>query len=165
MNKSEFLKELEKEIQFLNQEEIKKVIASYEKMEEEAIASLELEQVIKDICKQYGMNYDIVVSKHFSKFFREFYNDLLSLGTMLRNSDRQKRIKIIIDLVLLLVVTCVLKIPFIFVRDLGDNLITSFFNSNLTALAIWGLIMEIIYVVVALSFFIKTFQKWFKNME
>lgn len=72
MNKSEFLKELEKEIQFLNQEEMQKVIASYEKMEGEAIASLELEQVIKDICKQYGMNYDIVVSKHSSKFFREF---------------------------------------------------------------------------------------------
>ena len=98
-------------------------------------------------------------------WFKRFYNELVDLSTIIKNSDGKKRGKILLDLLLLIFITCILKIPFIFVRDLGDRLIETILNSNINALAIWGLIIEIIYVVVALSFFIKTFEKWFKNVN
>ena len=98
-------------------------------------------------------------------WFKRFYNELVDLSTIIKKSDGKKRGKIILDLLLLIFITCILKIPFIFVRDLGDRLIETILNSNINALAIWGLVIEIIYVVVALSFFIKTFEKWFKNVN
>lgn len=98
-------------------------------------------------------------------WFKRFYNELVDLSTVIKNSDGKKRGKIILDLLVLIFITCILKIPFIFVRDLGDRLIETILNSNINALAIWGLVIEIVYVVVALSFFIKTFEKWFKNVN
>ena len=98
-------------------------------------------------------------------WFKRFYNELVDLSTIIKNSDGKKRGKIILDLLLLIFITCILKIPFIFVRDLGDRVIETILNSNMNVLAIWGLVIEIVYVVVALSFFIKTFEKWFKNVN
>ena len=96
---------------------------------------------------------------------KRFYNELLDLSTIFKNSDGKKKLSILGDLLFLVVVVCILKIPFIFVRDLGDNAVETMFNSNLTFLAIWGLVLEIIYVIVALIFFFKTFEKWMKNMK
>lgn len=96
---------------------------------------------------------------------KRFYNELMELSTIFKNSDGKKRMSIVMDLLFLVVIVCILKIPFIFIRDLGDNLIEAVFNSNLTFLSIWGLILELVYVVVALSFFFKTFEKWLKNMK
>lgn len=98
-------------------------------------------------------------------WFTRFYNELVDLSTILKNSDGKKRMRILLDVLFLIAITCILKIPFIFVRDLGDNAVTVLLDSNTNFLAIWGLLIELIYVIVALSFFIKTFEKWFKNMK
>ena len=90
---------------------------------------------------------------------------MVDLGTLLKNCDGKKRGKILLDLLLLVVLTCFLKIPLIFIRDLGDQVIDSFFNSNLTFFALWGLIIEVVYVFLALGFFVRTFRKWFGNLE
>ena len=103
--------------------------------------------------------------KNILKWFGNFYNDLLELSAIFRKSDNQKRTKIIVDLLFLIVITCVLKIPFIFIRDLGDNLIGIIFNGNINVLAIWGLIIELAYAVLALMFFMKTLKKWLSSID
>ncbi len=103
--------------------------------------------------------------KGLSGKFKSYYDALLDFATILRNSDGKKRSKIIIDLLFLIFITCILKIPFIFVRNLGDNLIEIISAANITVLAIWGLIIEFIYVIVALSFFIKTLRKWISSIS
>lgn len=102
--------------------------------------------------------------KNYFEWFQTFYDNLLELATIFRKSDNQKRIKMIVDLLFLVAITCVLKIPFIFVRTLGDDLISILFNGNINFLAIWGLIIEILYVLIALSFFMKTLKKWIDSM-
>ena len=97
--------------------------------------------------------------------FKRFYNELLDLSTVFKNGDGKKKLSIIGDLLFLVLITCILKIPFIFVRDLGDNLIETMINGNMAVLSIWGLALELIYAVVALSFFFKTFEKWMKNLK
>ncbi len=98
-------------------------------------------------------------------FFKRFYNELIDLSSIFKNGDGKKKVSILFDLLFLLFITCILKIPFIFVRDLGDNLIEMFFDNNISILALWGLVLEIAYIFVALSFFFKTFDKWMKNMK
>jgi len=171
MNRNTFLKRLRKHLNFLEKEELEQEVLFYinkidssKETDEEVIKSFgSMDSIVKEVAKKHGVNYKNVAKKE--KWYKRFYNALLDLSTILKNSDGKKRTKILLDLLLLVVITCILKIPFIFVRDLGDRVVETILNSNITILAIWGLIIEIIYVVVALSFFIKTFLKWFSNME
>ncbi len=94
-----------------------------------------------------------------------FYNLLLDIGSAFKAGDTKKRISIVTDLCILVVITCFLKIPFIFIRDLGDNLIGVFLKNNMNVLAIWGLIIELVYVFLALTFFIRTLKKWVNNLQ
>lgn len=96
---------------------------------------------------------------------KNYYDTLIDLATIFRNSDNKKKISIIGDLLLLVVITCVIKIPFILIRQLGDNVIDVSFNSSITFLSIWGLLIEIVYTITALYFFIRTIKKWAKNMK
>ena len=96
--------------------------------------------------------------------FKRFYTKLVDLGGVLRKSDTQGKIKILLDLLFLAVVTCLLKIPFILIRDLGDNAIETFISEE-HVFGLWGLVIEILYVICAVFFFIKTFIKWFDKLD
>lgn len=171
MNRNTFLKSLRKNLSFLEKEELEKEVLYYinkidssKESDEEIIKSFgSMERIVKEVSKKHGLNYKTIGKKE--NWFKTFYNDLVDLSTILKNSDGKKRTKILLDLLLLVVITCVLKIPFIFVRDLGDRLVEIILNNNITILAVWGFVIEILYVIVALSFFIKTFEKWFKSMK
>lgn len=171
MNRNTFLKSLRKNLSFLEKGELEKEVLYYinkidssKESDEEIIKSFgSMESIVKEVSKKHGLNYKTIDKKE--NWFKTFYNDLVDLSTILKNSDGKKRTKILLDLLLLVVITCVLKIPFIFVRDLGDRLVEIILNNNITILAVWGFVIEILYVIVALSFFIKTFEKWFKSMK
>lgn len=173
MKRNEFLKLLRRRLSFLSKEELEKEVLYYineidksKKSDEEVIKSFgSMDYIVKDICEKRGLDYKKVSRRNNFKWFHSFYNDLLDFSEIFKNSDSNKRVKLVLDLLLLVVVTCVLKIPFIFVRDLGDNLFGILFSGNITVLAIWGLIIEILYVIVALSFFVKTLKKWFKSLS
>lgn len=171
MNRNAFLKSLRKNLSFLEKEELESEVLlfinkidSSKEPDEKVIKSFgSMDDIVKEVSKKHGLNYKTVGKKE--NWFKKFYNELVDLSTILKNSDGKKRTKILLDLLLLIVVTCVLKIPFIFVRDLGDQLVETILNNDITILAVWGFVIEILYVIVALSFFIKTFEKWFRNMK
>lgn len=173
MTRREFIKALRKRLSFLSKEELEKEVLHYineidksKKPNEEVIKSFgSIEDICKKVCKEHGIAYKKVSNKGIVRGFQTFYDNLLSIGSILRKSDNKKRISLLLDLLLLLVVTCVLKIPFIFVRDLGDNFVNSFFQANIAVLAIWGLIIELLYVIAALAFFMNTLAKWVAGLE
>lgn len=172
MNRATFIKELRHNLKFLKKEELEKEVLYYiNKIDESKISDEEviqsfgkMENIVKEVCERHGLDYKMVKRQINSNWFLDFYHDLVDLSTVLKNSDGKKKVSILFDLLLLIVVTFVLKIPFIFIRDIGDNIANIFFN-NITFLAIWGLVLEIAYVVVALSFFVCTFRKWFKGLN
>jgi len=173
MKRKEFLKLLRQRLTFLSKEELEKEVLYYineidksKKSDEEVIKSFgSIDNIVKDVCKKRGLDYKKVSKNNGFKFFQNYYNELIDLSDIFKNGDRNKRIKLLLDLLLLLVVTCVLKIPFIFVRNLGDSLFGIVFNGNIMVLAIWGLVIEILYVILALSFFMKTLKKWIKGLS
>lgn len=172
MKRDEFLKTLRKRLSFLNKQELEKEMLYYineidksKKSDEEVIKSFgSIEDIVKKVSEAHGIEYKRVAKRNYFEWFQNFYDQLLDLSNIFKKSDTQKRTKLIIDLLFLIAITCILKIPFIFVRDLGDNLIGILFISNINVLAIWGLAIEIIYVVVALSFFMKTLKKWIHSI-
>lgn len=173
MSRDKFLNTLRKRLSFLSQSEKEKEVLYYineidktNKPDEEIIKSFgTMEDIVKKICEKHGIDYKTVAPKKFFGGFQEFYDALLTLGTIFKQSDNQKRSKLIFDILFLIVITCVLKIPFLFVRDLGDSFIQAFLAGNINFLAIWGLLNELLYVVVALSFFMKTLKKWVQSLD
>lgn len=173
MNRHEFLIKLRKSLSFLTKEELEKEVLYYiNKVDESKLADTEIirsfgsmEDIVKEVCERHGLNYKIVKREASISWFRNFYDELVSVSTILKKSNGKERTKILLDVLLLIVITCFLKIPFIFIRDLGDRLTETLFNSNMFVLAIWGLFIEVAYVIIALSFFIRTFRKWFKGLE
>ncbi len=172
MNRNEFLKSLRNHLKFLSKEELEKEVLYYiNKIDSSSLSDVEviqsfgkMDKVVKEVCERHGLNFKAINKEKPFKGIRYFYNDLVDLSTTLKNSGSKKRTKILLDLLFLILITCFLKIPFIFIRELGDNVAQTFLNSNLIFLAIWGLAIEIVYVICALTFFVKTFQKWFKSL-
>lgn len=171
MKRNKFLKTLRKRLSFLSQEEIEKEMTYYidsfeksDKLDEEVIKEF---GTVDEIVNKIRANHIDSVSSKKQTFegFQGFYDALVTIGEIFRKSDNQKRSKLIMDLIFLVIITCLIKVPFIFARDLGDSFIGAFFNGNINVLAIWGLLIEISYVVTALSFFIKTLKKWVRNLD
>lgn len=168
MNRKEFLNTLRKRLSFLKKEDLEKEVLFYinkidsskedDKVVIESFGSMD--KIAQDAAKKYKTK---IVKKEI--FVKRFYHELVDLSTVLKNSDSKERSKILLDLLLLIIITCILKIPFIFLRDIGDKIIEVFFNQSISFLAIWGLLIELSYVVVALTYFVKTFEKWFTNIK
>ena len=79
------------------------------------------------------------------------------------HNSKKENIKIIIDLLVLIFFICLIKIPFILIRNLGESVFT--IVEIPYALEIWSLIIDIIYIIVAIMVFINIFTKWLKNLE
>lgn len=93
-------------------------------------------------------------------WFKSFYNVLLDMGNLFNKKDSQGKLIIIKDLLILIVVVCLLKIPFIFVRDIFDSIIETIVSGNKVLLSIWALLIEILYVIVAILFFKRTLTRY-----
>ncbi len=171
MNRKTFIKQLRSHLKFLDKKALEEEVLYYinkidasKKPDEEVIKSFgTMDHLVLEVCKRRGIESPSVPKKE--SFLVQFYHDLVNLGTFLKNCEGKKRGKILLDLLILLMLTCFLKIPFIFIRDLGDQVIDSLFNYNLTFFALWGLAIEVCYVVFALNYFVRTFRKWFGNLE
>lgn len=171
MNRKQFLHGLRRHLTFLEKSDMEKVILDYinkidssNKPDEEIIKNFgSFKDIQKEVAEKYGKDVKTSIKKEMC--FQKFYKNIIKLGTILKKSDSKKRGQLFWDLLLLIIITCVLKIPFLFIRDIGDRAIENFFTNNLPFLAIWGLIVELLYIIGAILFFIKTFDKWLKKMD
>jgi len=123
------------------------------------------EDILKEIYLRRGIEPDKVLKKEkfiYSKF-EELFKVIHNVVDKMSENSLQENAKIILDLLVLIFFICLIKIPFILVRNLGDNLLT-IFNFSLL-LTIWSLVIDIAYIIVAFIVFINIFSKWFKNLE
>ncbi len=134
--------------------------------EEEALKGLgDVNDLIQQVYKENHVDYEKshkkknILFSNFEHFF-EVVNHVVDV--MSKNSAKANGL-IILDILILIFLTCIIKIPFILVRDLGDSLF-DFFASPLL-INIWHLFVEIIYIVVAVTVFLNIFKKWFENLK
>ena len=176
MNKDEFVSRLETSLDIFEDSVKKQEIENYltrieerEKngeSEEEIIKSFgTITEITETILKNHGINPQKLSKKNsfIYKQFEELFQVIHHVIDEMSKNDFQNNLKIILDLLILIAFICLLKIPFILVRNLGDSLIT---NLNITFMSgIWGLIVDIIYIIVALVVFMNIFNKYFKNIK
>lgn len=167
MKKEEFLLRVRSRLDYLLDEEIEKEISllSNKINDDNDVKSLgSVDDVCKNIYASRGINYtklhgDNAISRSFEELFLIVHNLVEQMG---KNSFKSN-VKIIIDLLILFVFIALVKVPFIAIRDLGDSLFNYF---NITMLSnVWGIILELLYVVVAIILFINIFNRYFKNFK
>ncbi len=136
------------------------------KTEEEALQAIgNVEDYLSVIYQENHITYPISSPK--KSFLITSYEQLFKtirhvIDVMSHNSSKANA-KILLDILILLGLTCIIKIPFILVRDLGDNMLDFFANPLM--LNIWHLVVEVFYLVVAVTFFLNVFKKWFQNLK
>ena len=176
MNKEEFVRRLETSLDIFEDSVKKQEIENYLKKieertkngesEEEIIKSFgTMTEITETILKSHGINPQKLSKKNgfIYKQFEELFQVIHHVIDEMSKNDFQNNLKIILDLLILIAFICLLKIPFILVRNLGDSLIT---NLNITFMSgIWGLIVDIIYIIVALVVFMNIFNKYFKYIK
>lgn len=146
-------------------EEITKLVDSG-KSEEEAIQSLgSIDEHIKKVKRENHVRIDTIQKK--DNFFTtkaeglwEIVNRIIDV--MSKNSAKANG-KIILDILILIFLVCIIKIPFILIRDVGERLLA--FLSIPILLNLWHFVIEILYVVLAIVVFLNIFKRWFHNLK
>ncbi len=118
-----------------------------------------------EILKSYNINSEIILRKE--NFFKRKASELGSafnhLMDIMSKNDLKANLKIILDIIVLLVFISLVKIPFIAIRNIGESLLQ---NINFPlAYNIWGFVIEVVYIIVAVMIFINVFPKWFKKLK
>ena len=134
------------------------------KTEEEALKQLgSVEEVIQQVYQENHVKYQkdrqkVEKNSLLDNFVHTIYQvvDVMSHNTLKENG------KILFDLLLLILFTCILKIPFIFVRSLGMSFLT--FLSSPILERLWYFGFELVYLFVAVLFFVRIFRKWFQEL-
>ncbi len=192
MNKEKFLKELEKKLSLLSEEERKDTINEYrdiieEKMkhgkkEIEAVKEFgSIDELSKEILSAYKLNPDYNRSES-KKDFIDNAEDMIKKGAKkisevtdevvdsFKKSDfdmtSQNIIELILKVILLLVFLVVLKVPFYLISTIGESVFEIGFSpfSNMFG-GIWKILVEIIYVGVCILLIVKLILKYTKNKD
>ena len=176
MNQEEFIKKLRDHLDIFEDnvidEEVNHYVEEIEKQknqninEEQIIASFgNLDTIQKSIFKKHGINPSKVLKKEgfLYKKFEELFEVIHRVVDIMSKNSFQENIEILFDLLILIIFICLLKIPFILVRNLGDSLFT--YTSIPLISEIWGILIDLIYIVIAVMVFVNIFTKWFKNLK
>lgn len=175
MKFNEFKKQLKTKLDILTQKAFEEEMKSYESTltrelengmtEEEIVLSFgSLDFIADNILEKRGIDkMKISHPKFLYKEFERLFASIHNLVDVVAKNDMKENAKIILDLLVLIVFICLLKIPFLFIQNIGDDLLLSFNQPIL--LEIGHFILEIVYIIVALMFFMNIFNKWFSNLK
>lgn len=167
MKKEEFLLRVRARLDFLLAEEIDKEISvlNMQISTDDDIKKLgSVDEVCKKIYSSRGIDYaklhgDTIIHSSFEEMIIIVRNLVDQMG----KNDFKSNIKIVFDILLLFVFIALVKVPFIAIRSLGDSLFEHF---NITYISnIWGLIIELIYIAVAIILFVTIFNRYFKSFK
>lgn len=177
MNKEEFLNKLRKKINILEDSEIEDIISEYEGYieekvsrgltEEEAVKELgDINEIVSDLLAAYKVkepeknwSFNSLITK-ISKYIDSF------IDTLSKKSFKEI-IRYLIEIVLILLVIGILKIPFEILKEFGWGVFHELHNTiGHTFYSIWAFIIELTYFVLAVLVFFKIIdRRYFKNIS
>lgn len=169
MNKKAFIDFLNEKLYFLvdniRNEEISKyetVIDNYINMgqsEENAVASFgNPDDLVKAIYLSHGLDYKKVFTGNLSVkgvkgSFKNFYSQI-------SGNDKKKAKSAILSFLYIIILIILLKIVFIFVRDMGSQFLSDLFSNKIFS-KVYYVSFEVLYILVAIIIFFKMFTKKF----
>ena len=154
MNKEEFLKELEMNLKYLSKRERKEELEKYNNLDN---YNLEVIEEANKIYKAKGQK--IVMTKEI-----KLYNAVNIIIKNIRLKNKEILTNIILFFLYLLLLVIVIKIPFIYTRDMISNLFNTLFEKEI-AYIIWNLLIEFIYAITCILIFIRLIKKKALELE
>ena len=156
------IKEIEARLDILTEEARRSEISALEKNNN---PNINVDIVVSNILKRRGIDESKVSKKTgiVTKTFDTLFKTVNNVVEAMDNNTAKQNAKIILDILLLILVVILLKIPFEFVCDLGEQVMVDFVHPRV--LDIWNVAFEIIYVIVAVVVFINIFNRWFSKLK
>lgn len=133
-----------------NEEEIMKQIGS-------------VDDLIRKVYEENHVNYDIKSKGRFHQQFEKLIEMIHYIIDIMSKNTMKDNLKIMIDLLILILFICLIKIPFIVVRDFGNSLLD--FIPIPIVINIWQLIIDFIYIIIAILVFVSIFKRWVQNLK
>ena len=171
MKKDEFLKKLEEDLDKLEEADLKKVIRKYKatftrkaksgKSEEEIVREFgNYHELVNGILKEHGIETPGQASANtITDFFNEFLNVVEDIVNFIAKRSVTEVVILILKLILMLILISLLKLPILFIRDLGTGILDLLFMPLSTVLIFcWRFMIEILYVIIAITVFVKAFN-------
>ena len=169
--KEEFLLKLENALSKLEEADRKKVIRKYKsiftrktkqgKTGEEIISEFgNFNDLLNQILKEHNISTPTEDSVNvIAGFFKEFLNVVEDIVNYIAKKDVKEVVTLIIKIVIALLFISLLKLPILFIRDLGTGILSFVFMPlNTILIFIWRFVLEIIYVIIALTLFVKVYN-------
>lgn len=181
MSKKVFLQKLRDRLKILNQDEIEDIIEEYEghinekvasgKTEEEAIKDFgDFDELVKEILSAYKINEDYEskikeknVIQDFIESCVQFFKDLIK---NISKRSKEDIIKFIFEFLVLIIFIAILRLPVMFVEELGSWIFERFMSPFGNVLSfIWKYMIEIIYFVLSIAGIISFVKKRYLEGE
>ncbi|MGE5456503.1 MAG: DUF1700 domain-containing protein [Ignavibacteriales bacterium] len=191
MNKKEFIKELTKKLQVLEENEIKDIIDEYSgiidekvkhgKKEEEAVKDFgDISELAEEILSAYKINpnykndsvknivndCEVLIKKGASKltdFSKKVAEDLQKDDSKF---NIETMFEIIIKVFILLLIFALIRIPFDVIFHLGSGLLgIAFYPLDVVLIAVWQVIIIIANLLCCVLIFIAMFKRYFYSSE
>lgn len=170
MKKEDFLNELREKISVLNKEEQDDIINEYKEHIEEKLKKKQKEEKIieelgsveelsREILDAYKINEEYSNKKAGVKFFETCNNVIETIVEKFAKKSFGEIVRFILELLIILLLIAVLKLPFVLIESLGDGV----FNSLLSPVGsiledVWRFLIELCYLVIAFFVFINIFK-------
>lgn len=153
--KEKRIKKLNSELRYLLKEEREKEIIKYAKELEDN--TVDIETIIQKIYAERGIDYH----KLNKRFMTNLLDSLEDLGNSFKNKDSKTRRQMIIELVYIVLILALIKLPFDLIRDIGYDYLNILTTNNLLD-TLWNLVFLILYTLTFVCTFIiliKNFNK------
>lgn len=151
------IKELEKELQYLTdkakEEEINK---NKSRLDQE-----EIKDIVNDIYLSRGLD----IKKLKGNISNNVFNDLVAVLNGFRNKDKATKKNMVIDIIFLILILILIKIPFDLARDIGYEYV-ELISTNNTLYTLWNLAFLLIYTITLICVaivLIKNFNNKYLN--
>ncbi len=175
MKKEEFLNKLREKISILKKEEQDDIINEYsehieEKLkkkekEEDIIKELgDIDEIAKEILDAYKINEEYSNKKTGVKFFETCNSVIEAIVEKFANKSFSEIAKFLLEIIVILILIFVLKLPFLLIESFGADAFYSLFPPASGLLTgIWKFLIEMCYLVVAVVVFVNIFKVRYLN--
>lgn len=152
MNKEEFLKSLTKNLKYLNPSLKDAEIEKFQNMTD--YNDLDPIEEANKIYERNGINIKVTKS---------FLNSLSTIIEVFSSNDSKNIGQLLLFFLYLFFLIIIIKIPFIYVRDMISTIFGIFQNDN--ANVIWNLTIEALYAITTIIVFIRLIKNKAYNIE
>lgn len=163
MTLEECLAALEKKLDLFTEEEKKVILKKYREKFQEDFTHHHVDALYEEILHDHGINGEYIHQLSMKSGLKSFIIKIHDVIMQMSKNSWKENMKVFGDILILIILICLLKIPFIFVRNLGENLFTAL--SFPLGVTILYFAIEVIYIFVAIIVFVNIFSVWYEKKK